>query len=303
MVNIRPMLAASFDDPQNFEEELERLTYPLLCSPKIDGIRWMKPQGENAKSRSWKDLPNQKFQEFMREHWKILDYHDGEVITGDNITLPGLFNATQSHIMTASADLPFTVYVFDSWFRTSDPFEVRTACARASVHTGGVPNIKYVHHRVASTPAEVLQLEQIALEDGYEGLMLRSRFGTYKFGRSTLKQQGLIKIKRYVDEEAEIIGFEEIQRNQNEPIKDAFGLQKRSSHKAGKIAGGTLGRLKVKNERWGEFWIGSGLDDATRDEIWQNQAKYLGAMVTYKYQPHGTKDKPRTPIFKGVRFD
>ena len=303
-MNIRPMLAASFDNPQEFEEELERLRYPLLCSPKIDGIRWMKPPGEKAKSRSWKDLPNRAFQAFMEEHSKYVDWLDGEVITGDDITRPNLFNATQSHIMTADADLPFTVYVFDSWIVTTNPFGVRTACARAIADTanaGGIATIKYVHHLIANSPNEVLQLEAQVLEEGYEGLMLRDPNGLYKFGRSTLKQQGLIKCKRFLDDEAEIIGFEALERNLNAPTLDAFGLQKRSSHRVNKIADNLLGKLLVRHERFGEFAIGSGFDESTRIKIWLDQQTYIGKKVSFKYQPHGTKEKPRTPIFKGFR--
>lgn len=302
-VKMRPMLAASFDDPQNFEPELSKLTYPMLASPKVDGIRWMKPPGSPAKSRSWKDLPNIAFQTFMQDNAEVLDHLDGEVITGNDITAPNLFNKTQSHIMARDGYDPFTLYVFDMWFNFNDYFELRTRQAQSMVEAYNHPQIRYLPHILVNSPKEVLELEEKTLEDGYEGLMLRSPKGHYKFGRSTLKQQGLIKIKRYVDEEAEIIGYEELQRNLNEPVKDAFGLQKRSSHKAGMVAGGTLGRLHVRNERWGEFWIGSGLDDETRAKVWAAKEKYMGKMVTFKYQSHGMKDKPRTPIWKGFRED
>lgn len=303
MVNMRPMLAASFDDPQNFEPELRTLQYPMLASPKVDGIRWMKPTGEKAKSRSWKDLPNEAFQQFMQDHAKCLDFLDGEVITGDVIARPYLFNLTQSHIMTREGNNPFTVYVFDMWYKPDDPFKTRTRLAQSIVEDYNNPVIKYLPHRLVNSPIEVLGLEEECLEAGYEGLMLRSPTGTYKFGRSTLKQQGLIKIKRYVDDEAQIVGFEELERNQNEPTQDAFGLQKRSSHKAGKIAGGTLGKFVLNHPKWGEFTCGSGLDDETRAKVWASKEEYLGKMVTFKYQPHGMKDKPRTPIFKGFRSD
>lgn len=300
-MKFRPMLAASFSDPQDIDGELKDLQYPLLCSPKVDGIRWMKPPGSDAMSRSWKALPNRGFQNFMHNNAKVLDYLDGEVIVGDDITLPNLFNKTQSFIMTADAEGPFTLYVFDNWINQASEFQTRTFGVRAILDEVGHPRIKYLNHVLALNPDDVYRLEEAALEEGYEGLMLRHPRMPYKFGRSTLKQQGLIKIKRYVDEEATIVGYEELERNRNEPTKNAFGLQVRSSHKAGKVGGGTLGKLLVRNDKWGQFSIGSGLDDSMRDEIWRNQQKYLGRVVTYKYQPHGSKDKPRTPIFKGLR--
>lgn len=303
MVKLRPMLAASFEDPQNFEAELAHLRFPLLCSPKVDGIRWMKPPNEEAKSRSWKDLPNCAFQNFMCNNSGVLDHLDGEVITGDDITAPGLFNKTQSHIMSREGDTPFTLYVFDYWWDTTKSFSARTRVAEETVQLANHPRIKYLPHVWVDNPEQVLQKESEALEAGYEGIMLRDPNRGYKYGRSTLKEQGLIKIKRFKDDEATIIGFEALERNTNEPTRDAFGLQKRSSHKAGKVADNLLGKLLVKSERFGEFAIGSGFDEATRIEIWVNQPKYLGKKASFKYQPHGTQEKPRSPIFKGIRYD
>lgn len=300
---LRPMLAASFEDPQHFEVELERLRFPLLGSPKVDGIRWMKPPSESAKSRSWTDLPNRAFQEFMSLNSGILDFLDGEVITGDDITLPGLFNKTQSHIMSRDGDTPFTLYVFDWWFNPTKPFDYRTHFAREIVEHANHPQIKYLPHQQVDCPGDILYLEEEALKAGYEGIMLRDPRGEYKYGRSTLKQQGLIKVKRFADDEAQIIGFEALQRNLNEPTRDSFGLQKRSSHKANKVEDNLLGKLLVRSERWGEFAIGSGFDEASRIEIWNNQADYLGKTVCFKYQAHGSGEKPRIPTWKGLRKD
>lgn len=303
-MNIRPMLAASFGDPQNIEPDLVFLSYPLLASPKIDGIRWMKPSGEPARSRSWKPLPNRRFQEFMQD--PFFENLDGEVIVGDDPTAVGLFNETQSTIMTRDDDRPFSVYVFDYWHDASMAFADRTAVAKDRVEylrSRGLMNAHYLDHQLLSTPAEVLAYEEEALEAGYEGIMLRSPRQPYKYGRSTLKQQGLIKVKRFADDEAIIVGFEALQRNTNEQTRDAFGLAKRSSHGSGKVPDNLLGRLLVRHERYGDFAIGSGFDIETRVKIWENQESYQGKQVSFKYQPHGTKDKPRTPIYKGIRED
>lgn len=306
MPKLRPMLAASFDDPQTCEAELIYLRYPILGSPKIDGIRWMKPPfGEKIKSRSWTDLPNQRFQEFM-SNMMVFDYLDGEVIVGDDPTKIGLFNETQSAIMTRDDDRCFSVWVFDHWRDPETSFIHRTEAAETLVHTlrrQGLLKVNYVEHKALRSPEEVLAYEQEALEAGYEGVILRDPQGIYKFGRSTLKQQGMIKMKRFSDDEAQIIGFEALERNTNPQTKDHFGLAKRSHHKAGKIADQLLGKLLVRSERFGEFAIGSGFDIDTRTQIWFDQASYLGKVVTFKYQAHGSKDKPRTPIFKGMRAE
>ena len=53
------------------------------------------------------------------------------------------------------------------------------------------------------------------LDDGYEGLMLRAPDGPYKFGRSTVKENTLLKVKNFLDDEAEVIGFKEQTTNTN----------------------------------------------------------------------------------------
>ena len=303
MSKFRPMLAASFDNPQEYESELVFLQYPLLCSPKIDGIRFMKsPQGP-AMSRTWTPLPNRRLQTFMTSD-PMFDHVDGEVIVGDDPTKPGIFNETQSAIMTRDDDRPFSLWIFDYWSDPNRMFANRTAHAKDvvdEIRRKGSLNVNYVEHQVAENVEDVIRLEQEALEAGFEGLMLRRPDAPYKFGRSTLKQQGLIKVKRFADAEAEIIGFEALERNTNEQTRNAFGLAKRSSHKAGKVADNLLGRLLVRAEPWGEFAIGSGFDVDTRTEIWNRQDHYLGKTVTFKFQAHGTQDKPRMPIFKGFR--
>jgi len=61
--------------------------------------------------------------------------------------------------------------------------------------------------------------------------------------------------------------------------------------------------LVVNSQRWGVFKVGSGFTDEQRNEVWVNASKYIGATITFKYFPHGVKDKPRSPIFKGFRVD
>lgn len=300
MNSVRPMLAASFDNPQNIEPELVFLDYPLLVSPKIDGIRFLAIDG-SAISRSGKPLPNQHLQAFFKG-MPELNGLDGEITIGRDPCQPDMFNKTQSAIMTRGGEPNFCLHVFDMWDRTTSPFSERTIIAAdivAEIAENQV--VTYLQHYEVNSPLQVAEYEEAALEAGYEGIMLRSPSGTYKYGRSTLKRQGLIKVKRFLDDDATVVGFEPLERNLNEPTKDAFGLQKRSSHRANKVVDALLGKLLVENDKWGQFAIGSGFDVATRETIWQDQPTYLGRTVTFKYQPHGVKDKPRMPIFKGFR--
>jgi len=62
--------------------------------------------------------------------------------------------------------------------------------------------------------------------------------------------------------------------------------------------------LKVLEIKTGkEFKIGTGFDDTTREFIWKNKESYIGKIVKYKTQLHGSKDKPRFPVFLGFRHE
>ena len=131
--------------------------------------------------------------------------------------------------------------------------------------------------------------------------MVRSMNGPYKQGRSTLKEGYLLKIKRFVDEEAIIIGFDEKMHNTNEAKVDALGYTERSTSKEGMIGASTLGALVVQSEKWGEFRIGTGFDDVLRKEIWENKDKYLSQLAKFKYFATGVVEKPRFPVYLGIR--
>jgi DNA ligase-1 len=148
----------------------------------------------------------------------------------------------------------------------------------------------------------ILTWEESYLATGYEGVMLRHPDGPYKHGRSTAKEAWLLKVKRFVDAEAKVIGFSEAQHNANEAKRNELGQLERSSHKAGKVGKQTLGALMVKDLKTGvEFDIGTGFTADQRHLLWCIGENLIGKVVKYKSQPTGVKDKPRFPVFLGFR--
>jgi DNA ligase-1 len=286
------------------EAEIRALRYPLFGSSKLDGIRLRIDPKLGAVSRTHKPIPNEYIHEFLTEYPELY-YMDGEVIIGDP-TAKDVFNRTQSAVMTSSGAPAFTYFVFDSWAEPRLTYHERLehACKyvnAVSTTFNGPNRICILPQTVLNTPDEVMAFAEMQTEEGYEGVILRDATAPYKNGRSTLKEQYLLKLKPTEDAEAVVVGFEALRRNNNPIVRDAFGYAKRSSHKANKVDDDLLGKLIVRHPTYGEFAIGSGFDVSTREEIWQNQAKYLGKQVTFTYQLYGSKDKPRIPIFKGFR--
>jgi DNA ligase-1 len=156
-------------------------------------------------------------------------------------------------------------------------------------------------HQLCNDLDTLLDYEALVLLKGYEGVILRSPAAGYKFGRSTANEQGMLKLKRFEDAEATIIGFVERMHNGNVATTNELGRTARSSHQENKHGLGDLGALHLLTPDGIEFFCGTGFDDNLRKEIWDNRPKYLGRLTKYKHFPVGAKDLPRHPVFLGFR--
>lgn len=295
----RPMLSGKVED-------ITKLQYPLLATPKIDGIRsitreklitdMFDPNQVEAVSRTLTRIPNGFIQETLSTY--NLPGLDGEIITWTNGKMDK-YNDVLSKVMSGAGRPEFTFHVFDLVEPT--PYWDRMAWLKDKMVFPEDTVLKKLLPKLIEDEQNLLAYEEACLEQGFEGVMLRSIDGPYKFGRSTFKQHWLLKLKRFQDSEAVIIGFQELQRNGNDATLNAFGLTERSSHQCNLIPGGVLGAITVRDERGCEFNIGTGFDDNLRLTIWNSRENYLGKTVKFKHQPHGAKEKPRCPVFLGFR--
>lgn len=280
------------------EADLGQIKFPCYASPKIDGIRCHIDVVNNkveALTRANKPIPN----ELLRK--KLIDaginYFDGELTLGEPNS-PNVFRNTTSVVMSKEhPDWDKIIFnVFDLAI-LKHSFDIRKSMMGIIQSTGF---IRFVEQRLITNVIELSHFEEECLRKGYEGICTRSVDGTYKEGRSTLREQKLLKIKRFKDAEAIVVGFEEKMHNENELTVNELGHAHRSSCKDAMIPADTLGALIV-NMDGTVFSIGSGFDNATRDYIWANRSNLIGSMVKFKYFPVGVKDAPRFPIFLGFR--
>ena len=280
------MLAGNFDPT--------KAKFPYIATPKIDGIRFLMIDG-TAVSRTFKPIRNKYIQSLLSS--TLPDGIDGELTSGDT------FQSSTSGIMSIEGEPDFKVWIFDYVNPKVEkilPFEERIR----SISLLNLPfDYEILKGSLIHSMDDLNEYESICLHEGYEGVMLRDPMGTYKFGRSTVNDNILLKVKRFEDDEAILIAIEEKMSNQNEIDYDAFGKIKRSSSLDGMIGANTAGTLIVRNKEGQEFGIGSGLTDPMREEIWNNQEKYLGKLVKYKYFPQGVKELPRHPVFLGFRSE
>jgi DNA ligase-1 len=290
------MLAASMDTDKG--QAMESLPYPLIASPKIDGIRCLIIEGKPM-SRSLKPIPNRHVTKILSA--KHLNGLDGELLVGDGSS----FQNVTSGIMSHDGEPEFTFHVFDDFSNPNSRYHSRVAAYEERIRSLCQLNehVRAIRTTLIRDFEELSDFTEQCLATGYEGAMVRTPAGPYKFGRSTFKEGYLVKIKPFEDAEATVVGFEEQMENTNEKTTNELGRSRRSSHKAGKVPKGTLGALILHNEEFGEFRCGTGLDDALRKEIWNNRKVYFNQTVTFRFQRIGMKDKPRIPAFKGFRHE
>lgn len=293
------MLAAMLLKPED-------ATYPLITSPKIDGIRCITMGWTDGKnqcvpiSRSLKRIRNTHIYNMIAS--QCIPGLDGELIIGD---LPGAkFNDSAAAISRFDQNPNFRYCVFDYCETWEDPTWYKGVMSRYEDRLKSLSKLKLpefcikVPFELVTSPAKFMQYHDECMELGYEGICARTPHSPYKFGRSTMKECWLMKFKTFVDDEGIVVGFNEWMHNSNE--YDGALMKRRTSHQVNMIPMGLLGSLQVEKDGV-VFGVGTGFDEQTRQQIWDNRDQYLGKTVKFKHQPHGAKDKPRIPVFLGFR--
>lgn len=305
MSKFKPQLAATLLDAKTLD-----LTHGVWASPKIDGIRYVNPQGQ-ALARSLKAFPNTELAEFFSQ--PEFQYLDGELVAGDPCD-EFVYKKTFSAVMSKQADWSdVRLHVFDHLQDLNAPFTERFEMAREAVAKINLPEraILVPHDRL-TTIEEINSFEVEALGNGLEGIMLRNPLRTYKCGRSTMgvKDQGLVKVKRTVQSEAVIIQVLPRMHNANEATTNELGNTHRSSHKENLVPLDIVGRLAVRvldehgrasgDVTYLGVFKGFTLPELTK--MWAERDSLIGKIVTFEHFAIGGYDLPRHGrVLKGFR--
>lgn len=268
---MKPLLATKAD--------YSKIIYPVLGTPKLDGIRCLMVDGI-AMSRSMKPIPNL----FIQEQLKGLHGLDGELM------LNGDFNEVMSGIMSVDGEPDFTYHVFDRHDIPDMEYEDRVD----ELHWDDHPRCLVLNPIIIECEDELdLYLEE-CLEAKYEGVMIRNPQGRYKFGRSTVNEGILLKIKKFFDDEAELIDVIEAMTNNNLLELDELGYSKRSSKKENLSPSNTAGSV-ILNWKGIEFRVGfgPGINAANKQQIWDMKEELKGQLVTFRYQELSKDGIPR----------
>lgn len=282
---VKPMLACS-TIPKEHE-----IKFPKLVSTKFDGIRCLIKNG-NAYSRNDKLIPNRYIQSVLRELSPYLINMDGELLVRGAKD----FNEVDSAVMSQGSRPDFCYHCFDNFAYPADSFSNRLR--RVSRNLAVVPEVfrnrvSYVSHDLITNYKDLVRAFEFSLYKGYEGLILRDPFAPYKYGRSTLKQNWMLKMKAVLDMEGTIVGFNELMRNEDTDTKRQENM----------VPDNSLGSFIVDFGGPSTVDVGSGFTMQQRIQYWRDGNTLLGKRITFKYQEMSKYGIPRFPVFKGFRND
>lgn len=281
-------LTDSADENEIFES-MKALRYPVIVTEKVDGIRALK-FSNGLFSKYLKLIRSRQLQEASKDLPKGMDME----LWSPNLKFQSIVSAVMSQYSPLAEEIRFVL--LDD-FTSDKGYMQRLESIRKIDHH----RIKHIDWHWALDAKELMFWYKQYTEDGKEGIVFRTPTSPYKQGDCTLREQYCVKLAAIKTSEASIVGFIELETNTNTASSDARGYTQRSSAKSGMIKMGTLGALIVKDVCFGEFRIGTGFTEMQRKVIWNNQDKYLGRIVSYSYKPYGVKDKPRAPVYRGIR--
>ena len=295
---MKPMLAASV--------KLEQVQYPVLVSAKLDGIRCVGTDN-GPRTRTLKPIQNIYTRNMLSD--KLFSGFDGELIVGD-YTATDVFAKTTSGIMSAEGRPEFMWLLFDMWDEPDSDYIDRYQRLIEREQANPWSNTVVIPQDYVEDEAGLIAAEHRYLEQGYEGVILRSPESKYKYGRSTVREHYLLKRKPLADAEGVIANFMYLERNLNEMTRDAVGNAKRSNQQANQLVDyDRVGSIEVTITT-GPFAgarvsIGTGFTDQQRLDLvdMHDDHALIGSTVTFTYQASGSKDAPRFPSFKGFRKD
>lgn len=143
-----------------------------------------------------------------------------------------------------------------------------------------------------------------ALNEGWEGLVLTHMEHVYKYGRNTLKQGTILKLKNdnveYDGVILDIVEATEVKEGVEKTVNE-LGRSRTSKKKEDRRPSGMAKGFVVQFGEIGTFTVGlKGFDNEQKRELLENKENYIGRHFKYNAMPPN-KDFPISAYFKSWR--
>ena len=259
---VLPMLANKWDDRKKYISE------PFYVQPKLDGVRLLVSK-DGGISRTGKIIPGT---EVLGKGLEPGQYVDGEAFD------PNLnFEELTSTFKTDPLKLKFHVFDFfdlkaEALARDKMTFEQRWEYVKDSIYN---PHYEYVDTFSVKKHKDMEGYHKMFIQQGYEGTMIRDRFSVYEVGQ---RSNYLLKYKDFQTEEYEITGA-------------------KTGH--GRDADAVVWVCKTENDN--QFTVRPEGTIVQREEHYRNYKKYIGKMLTVRFQNLTALGVPRFPVGVCIR--
>ena len=288
----------------NEKVDLKSIKFPMLASFKLDGIRAIFKDGE-LYSRSLKILPNVNLHKRF-ESLKTYSKNHNVILDGELYCTSVPFNDLSGIIRSDNQELPYDLefWCFDYLDDATLPFEERYNKYYRSVNLNKIDYFHPVVQKEVDTPELVEKSFEFALENGFEGLILRNPSSLYKFGRVTARSGDAYKVKPFETFDTKIVGViqstevnEDVEKKTNELGRSVTSKKKGERHLIEKASA-----FLVKYNGL-DLKVTLAMTDEEKEEVWKNKENYIGRIIEYKGMLVGSKDLPRHPVFCRFRDD
>lgn len=288
---------------------IKDLRLPVMISNKLEGVRGeFTPEG--LKTRPFKKFNNKNLELFFAEVSLYCKKH--KVYLEGEFYKHGMVFSDISSICRRgnhpdTDQLEFHVFDFYAEHMSDMKFKYRYNMLCNIVKKIHLPFVKVAHQITITTSKDVIQAYyEDALVAGYEGLCFKDPEGTYKFGRSTHREQKFLRIKPEDTFDGKVIDIVERMENLVESVPNELGYMSKYQDKDQKAPTGMAAVAITECADFEEpvrVTLSRNLTDADRYEIWGNRESYIGNHLRFVGLPVAGMNQPRAPRFDAWRPD
>ena len=310
MNKYKPQLACDWHE--------EHVKFPCIVQVKIDGVHALNQDGVFL-GRSLKKHDNL----YLTEKFSKPEFNGfcGEMILGDNPAADDLCRLTSGAMRTIQGGPDCTWWLFDYITEEVKHLGYKERMRILLDMVLNLPDelnesVFIIGAKLVNTMQELLEFEQLSLDAGYEGIIIRDPEALYKFGRCGKTHMGAWRVKRFIEEEILVTEIEEGRTNNNAKTTNELGRSERSTHQenmqpnaqVGSIKGTLIKSIldpqtrKLRIARGALVTVSPGkMTEDERKYYFKNQHELIGQVVKFKLFPKGIKDSARFPTFVTIK--
>ena len=286
---VRPMLANKFEfESYKKTGRAYKIPFPAFVQRKYDGVRcisYLKDGNIVLESRT--GVPFENLNHLREELHKHLSkfpkhfYFDGEIYSDsvDFQSIVGLIHLKEKYVKPVDTEkmknLTYHIYDFIDLENADLPYDKRYHFLQNFFKTHKTNYLRNVESILINKVEEVQTYHDQFVAEGYEGIMIRATNGPYEVQK---RSKYLQKFKEFMEEEFEIIGFHE-----------GTGID----------AGSVI--WECKTNEGAEFSVRPVGTQEYRKDLFSNAKKYIGKMLTVRFQGFTNDGVLRFPTGKAIR--